>query len=153
MEKLEKLTECVADSSQYLEIKYLNGQLEHKKGPVREWLNRFQHQSIRIKDAYKLDDAQLLVVYKRNEKTSEVNRRLVHGPCVFMPEANEWLHKFKWHTPDPAVKGHLIHAHRSDGDSGVEILTTRPDFIHYYVCQPRISHHSVDKPSSVVFSF
>ena len=134
MEKFEKLTEYVADSSQYLEIKYINGRLEHKQGPAREWFNRFQHQSIGLKDIYKLDDAQLLVVYKRNDKTSEVNRRLVRGPCVFMPEASEWLHKFKWHTADPNNKGHLIHTHRSDGESsGFEILTTRPDFMHYYV--------------------
>ncbi|KAG8463694.1 hypothetical protein KFE25_003967 [Diacronema lutheri] len=27
----------------------------------------------------------------------KVERRVVHGPAVFMPEANEWLHVFSWH--------------------------------------------------------
>lgn len=26
-----------------------------------------------------------------------VERRVVHGPAVFIPEANEWLHTFSWH--------------------------------------------------------
>ena len=26
-----------------------------------------------------------------------VERRVVHGPAVFMPDSNEWLHTFSWH--------------------------------------------------------
>lgn len=31
------------------------------------------------------------------EGAMHVERRVVHGPAVFMPDSNEWLHSFSWH--------------------------------------------------------
>ena len=31
------------------------------------------------------------------EGTCVVERRVVHGPAVFIPDSNEWLHSFSWH--------------------------------------------------------
>jgi len=31
------------------------------------------------------------------EGAVHVERRVVHGPAVFMPDANEWVHTFSWH--------------------------------------------------------
>lgn len=31
------------------------------------------------------------------EGAMHVERRVVHGPAVFMPDSNEWLHTFSWH--------------------------------------------------------
>jgi len=31
------------------------------------------------------------------EGATHVERRVVHGPAVFMPDHNEWLHTFSWH--------------------------------------------------------
>jgi len=36
------------------------------------------------------------------EGASYVERRVVHGPSVFMPNAAEWLHTFDWHGTPPA---------------------------------------------------
>jgi hypothetical protein len=44
------------------------------------------------------------------ERTGEegavhVERRVVHGPAIFMPESNEWLHTFSWHGSVKDGKG------------------------------------------------
>ena len=36
------------------------------------------------------------------EGTVHVERRVVHGPSVFMPESTEWLHTFSWHGTPPS---------------------------------------------------
>src|SRR5262249_19114322 len=36
------------------------------------------------------------VVYSRQGET--VNRRIVYGPAVFVPQPGEWLHTFTWHA-------------------------------------------------------
>lgn len=82
---------------------------------------------------FKLDDSQLLVVYSRDETTKQVQRRIVRGPCKFMPEPNEWLHEFKWHTQDKLNVGHLI----SNDQNLFRIITVKPDFFHYYVKEVR----------------
>jgi hypothetical protein len=83
---------------------------------------------VQVKDALKLDDSQLIVVYNRNEKTKQVNRRIVKGPCVYMQSSNEWLHEFKWHSVDSENLGHL----NFNGEK-FNVLTIKPDFFHYYV--------------------
>ena len=39
------------------------------------------------------------------EGAMHVERRVVHGPAVFMPDANEWLHTFSWHGSTTDGKG------------------------------------------------
>ena len=46
------------------------------------------HESILVKDAISLDANEVLVVYKH--KAGNVSRYLKHGPCVFVPDSNEW---------------------------------------------------------------
>lgn len=132
MEKLEKLHQYVADSNQYLVIKYIDGNVVHKKGPVAEWFNRFEHESISVENGYKLNSSQLIIVYNQNLKTNQVVRRVIEGPCLFIPDASEWLHQFKWHSPDSNNLGHLV----KDGNE-FRILTNKPDFFHYYVNEVR----------------
>jgi len=132
MEKLEKLQSYVADATQYLIIKYHDGRVIHKKGPIKEWLNRFEHEWIDVKNLYKLNSSEILIVYNRDSETTKVNRRLCKGPCQFMPDANEWTHEFNWHIPDSKSIGHMI-----KGENKFEILTNKPDFFHYYVNEVR----------------
>lgn len=40
--------------------------------------------------------------------TDTVEKRVVRGPTLFIPAANEWLHEFAWHGSDPADKGRLV---------------------------------------------
>lgn len=58
--------------------------------PTREWFNRLVHESITTEKLLQLNSFQMIVVYSRSDKNN-VERRLIQGPCVFMPEPNEWL--------------------------------------------------------------
>ena len=126
--KLEKLREYIANVNEYLVVKYLNGNVSHIRGPVREFLNRLEHESISVEKMLQLKSSQLIVVYSRNNNNNTVERRLVPGPCIFMLQPNEWLHNFVWHGQDPNLIGHLV-PHLSKFSA----LTTQPDFFHYHV--------------------
>ena len=41
-----------------------------------------------IKNAEKLNSNEMLVVYKQEQEF--IQRRLVPGPAIFVPESNEW---------------------------------------------------------------
>lgn len=132
MEKMEKLRSYVADEKQYLIIKFVSGAVKHMRGPCMEWFNRFEHESITVKDLYQLNSSEIIIVYKRDSQTTTVDRRLCEGPCMFMPHSNEWIHEFNWHVMDHQNIGHLI-----KNDLKFEILTKKPDFFHYYVKEVR----------------
>lgn len=53
------------------------------------FFNPMLHESISVVDALKLDANHMIVVYKRL-KDSSVQRRILQGPTVFVPEAEEW---------------------------------------------------------------
>ncbi len=128
LSKLEKLRKVTANERQYLALKLVNGELRHVPGPASEWLNRFQYQSIDVKDMYNLNLSQMIVVYSRDEKTNNVKRRIISGPCMFMLAPNEWLHTFQWHAQDNKLPGHI-----NPNGTIFEILTVKPDFFHYHV--------------------
>lgn len=51
--------------------------------------NPLLYESVTVKESTKIDANHLIVVYKRL-KESDVERRVVQGPTVFVPEAEEW---------------------------------------------------------------
>jgi hypothetical protein len=51
--------------------------------------NPLLHESIEVELANKVDANHMMVVYKRL-KDSDVQRRIIQGPTVFVPEAEEW---------------------------------------------------------------
>lgn len=50
--------------------------------------NRLEVVSIEVKESIKLDSNHLLVVYRQEE--GHIDRRIVRGPAVFVPGAQEW---------------------------------------------------------------
>lgn len=110
------------------------------------------HEYIRVSDGIRLDDSQLVVVYKRDVESSnspqQVSRRLVKGPCVYMIESNEWLHVFNWHKQDKENVGHMVHS-RNNQDVAASLnalitpLTLKPEFFYYYVKEVRTSDDSL----------
>ena len=52
------------------------------------YMNRLEVDSILVNNAVKLDANHMLVVYKQLEGIIE--RRIVQGPTIFVPEAHEW---------------------------------------------------------------
>lgn len=57
--------------------------------PCEIFFNPMLHENISVMDALKLDANHMIVVYKRL-KDSTVQRRIIQGPTVFVPEAEEW---------------------------------------------------------------
>lgn len=97
--------------------------------PTVEWFNRFMHESIGVRKGITLDQSQMIVVYNRDNESKEVKRKLVKGPCLYILEANEWIHEFKWHMQDLQNIGHM----KLSEAASFTVLTLKPDFFHYHV--------------------
>lgn len=95
------------DQQSYLVIEYLDGKVEHRRGPTFVMVDPCLHHKVSVKHAIMLEASQALVVYSEDEVSphhtgksddqKSVTRRLVKGPEIFCPLANEWLHRFSWH--------------------------------------------------------
>ena len=104
------LDRYVADASQFLSVQYRDGRKENVRGPVARFNDPCVHQSMAVKDAYKLAANEALVVYcekaavaptcmlpaKKGEqansppvKGAAVERRVVTGPAIFIPSAQD----------------------------------------------------------------
>jgi hypothetical protein len=86
----------------YLVIEYLDGKVEHRRGPTFVIVDPCLHRNVSTKPAIMLEASEALVVYTEDKGLSNsdqkgVSRRLVKGPEIFIPMANEWLHRFSWH--------------------------------------------------------
>ena len=51
--------------------------------------NPLEHESIQVENAVKIDSNHLIVVY-RQQVDNSVERRIIQGPTLFIPEAGEW---------------------------------------------------------------
>lgn len=85
------------------------------------------HENIQTLDALKLDANHMVVVYKR-VKDGAVQRKIIQGPTVFVPEAEEWLHEFKWHGTDPENKTRMV-----PGRDKFQQLAVIPEQFYYNV--------------------
>lgn len=57
--------------------------------PCEIFKNPLEHTSIEVKDSVKIDSNHMVVVYRRLPNNS-VERRIVQGPTLFIPQADEW---------------------------------------------------------------
>ncbi|XP_060083490.1 uncharacterized protein LOC132562749 [Ylistrum balloti] len=126
-ERLQYLKSYTANQYQFLVLKDKDGVVTHKRGPCEVFHNTMMYDSIEIKDATKIDANHLIVVYKRL-KDNDVQRRIIQGPTVFVPEAEEWLHQFTWHGCDATDKTRMIPGHNKFTQ-----LAIIPDQFYYNV--------------------
>src|SRR5262245_1175697 len=99
-DRVERLRRYSAEAHQYLAVRFLDGRVEHLRGPVDLWFDPVEHASITIQDSIPIDADEVLVVYQR-QKDEMVARRVLKGPAQYVPQADEWLHEFCWHGADP----------------------------------------------------
>lgn len=99
-QRIDHLERHSAGASQYLVIRFRDGHAEHLRGPAAVYFHPIEHASIEMHDAIPLDANEALVVYTRHD--DHISRRIVRGPELFVPAANEWLHEFSWHGSTPA---------------------------------------------------
>ncbi|XP_046570214.1 uncharacterized protein LOC124278529 [Haliotis rubra] len=125
--RLHRLERYTADATQYIVMKDKDGVVKHKQGPCEVFFNPLILDSIKTESALKLDANHMVVVYKRL-KDSNVQRRVIQGPVVFVPQAEEWMHMFNWHGSDLNNQGRMIPAHYKFTQ-----LTVIPDQFYYNV--------------------
>lgn len=93
--KVEPLSRVVARDGEYLEVLFRDGRTEHRAGPCELWVDPLLHSSVDVRPAIDLDAHQAVVVYRETE--AGVSHRILRGPALFVPQPNEWLHRFQWH--------------------------------------------------------
>ncbi|XP_064650600.1 uncharacterized protein LOC135502048 [Lineus longissimus] len=125
-QRLQKLTSYSASQHEYLVIKNKDGVVCHMPGPCQVFHNTLEYDEIRVEPSIKLDANHMIVVYKKMKES--VARRVVQGPTVFIPAAEEWLHQFAWHGSDPKDKTRMVPALKRFTQ-----LTTIPDQFYYNV--------------------
>jgi len=100
LQRIDALRRHSALAHQYLAVRFLDGRTQHVRGPADLWFDPDRHESISVEDATPVDAHEALVVYAR-EADERVTQRVLRGPAQYVPEANEWLHHFRWHGADP----------------------------------------------------
>jgi hypothetical protein len=99
-ERIDPLARFSAEAHQYLAVRFLDGRVEHLRGPVDLWFNPVEHATITVEGSIAVDAHEALVLYQRLDNGT-VTRRVLDGPAQYVPEPNEWLHEFRWHGADP----------------------------------------------------
>lgn len=98
--RFESLPRYAAGPDQYLAIRFRDGHVQHLPGPAAVWHHPVEHEKVETRDAMVLDANEAIVVY--SQEPGRVARRVVRGPVMYVPAANEWLHEFRWHGAAPA---------------------------------------------------
>lgn len=96
---IDKLRLYAAGADEYLAVTFKDGHSEHMRGPVSVWFDPVRHREISVQKALAVNANEAVVVYR--QEPDRVSRRIVRGPDLYVPEANEWLHQFVWHGSDP----------------------------------------------------
>ncbi len=99
------MTHHVAHPGEYLIVRYRDGRQEHLAGPAEVWFDPRVHQEITCEDMLQVAAKEAVVVYSQKDGTSTVQRRVEHGPTLFMPRPGEWLHTFVWHASEGGSQG------------------------------------------------
>ena len=60
----------------------------HTHSPAEMFVNRLEVDFIDVNNSVKLDANHMVVVYKQEE--GKIDRRIVQGPTIFVPNAHEW---------------------------------------------------------------
>jgi len=101
--KFHVLQHHVAYPGEFLIVRFKDGSQKHLPGPSEIWLDPRAHSDCEKEDALQISAKESVVVYskqkieKDGEEKEEVQRRIVSGPALFVPEPGEWLHTFCWH--------------------------------------------------------
>jgi hypothetical protein len=101
----QRMAHHVAHPGDYLIVRYRDGRQEHLTGPAEVWLDPRIHQEVTCEEMLQVAAREAVVVYSQKDGTSSVQRRIEHGPTLFMPRPGEWLHTFVWHASEGGSEG------------------------------------------------
>jgi len=121
-----------ADQQQYLVIKHKSGKREHVRGPKDIFNDPVQFDEISVQEGVHVNNYEVIVVY-REEAEDKVKRRVIRGPLLFIPAADEWIHTFVWHGTDADKTKWTPQANK------FQKLQITPDQLYYNVRDVRTS--------------
>lgn len=89
--KLAKLTPVTASENQFVEIRFADGHTEFRAGPTRVFPHPVDHACVQLRELTHIHRGAALVVYAKDPGTSKVGRKILEGPCTYMPSSTtEW---------------------------------------------------------------
>jgi len=120
------LTRRKAGPHQYLRVAHRDGRVEHIEGGSSLYENPVFHDEVTVHDGTRLNsNSECIIVYKNNSQDTQNNKkkndkqgapslkkdifldtvptcqggkRVILGPCLFIPEPDEHIHEFCWST-------------------------------------------------------
>eukprot|EP00511_Aplanochytrium_stocchinoi_P010213 CAMPEP_0204872652 /NCGR_PEP_ID=MMETSP1348-20121228/38434_1 /ASSEMBLY_ACC=CAM_ASM_000700 /TAXON_ID=215587 /ORGANISM="Aplanochytrium stocchinoi, Strain GSBS06" /LENGTH=479 /DNA_ID=CAMNT_0052027559 /DNA_START=151 /DNA_END=1590 /DNA_ORIENTATION=- len=167
--EVEMCHKYVCGPGKYLKIQHKDGRMEHLRGPQMTWFDELNHETIEVRDAIKLEANEAIVVYRElreewaetldeaeegsteknpreeanvpvaQDQKNRVKRRIVHGPTVFIPAHNEWLHKFSWHGSQNGSKTGAHNDTKVAHAVNFKKIRCMPDHMYYTVREMRTS--------------
>jgi hypothetical protein len=129
----------VAHPGQYLVVRFRDGRQEHLPGPAEIWFDSRIHLKVETQEALQLAAKEAVVVYTRNAETNQTSRRVVEGPCSFIPAPGEFLHTFSWHGATGGSQG----AVKVSKGLVFQKLWLMPDQMYYDVTDVRTADNAL----------
>lgn len=129
----------VAHPGEYLIVRHRDGRQEHLPGPAEVWFDPRVHLDVAREDALQVAAKEAVVVYSSKEGTGAVQRRVEHGPTLFVPRPGEWLHTFSWHASRGGSEG----ARKVSGGLVFQKLWLMPDQMYHDVPDVRTADDAV----------
>ncbi|MEO0814733.1 MAG: hypothetical protein AAFY60_17860, partial [Myxococcota bacterium] len=101
--RFRALQQHVAHPGEFLIVRSRSGEQEHIAGPAELWFDPRIHLSVSKEESLPIDANEAVVAYTKGGNEA-LERRVLRGPTMFVPQPGEWLHNFSWHgsqqTPD-----------------------------------------------------
>ena len=133
-----QMRRIVAHPGEYLSVRFCDGSQQHIKGPAEIWRDPRIHSEIEVQQGLTLTTKEAVVVYGE-DKNGLTQRRIVHGPRLFVPYPGEWLHRFSWH----ASRGDKNGAVKQPNALNFQKLWLMPDQMYHDVRDVRTADDAV----------
>lgn len=110
-----------AGKQEYIVVNFKDGRQENIPGPRTMFENPVEHTSVFVKSAIQVSNSEALVIYRDGRanannqslaqgmgalssvvkvedagRDNSLSRRVLRGPALFVPHADEWVHQFTW---------------------------------------------------------
>lgn len=145
-ELIEDIWCFVATSNQYVRVQYLDGRIEHLKGPTSIWFNPSIHSDINMLDAVDVLPGSAIMAFD-NEAAESKKGRIIEGPATFFPGPFERYVKLKSVTAGDLefIKIHY-HDGRIEHRPGPTVVHEDPEEMKSVLVQPMVTigaHHAM----------
>ncbi len=94
--RFKALHQHVAHPGEFLMVRSRDGTQNHLPGPAELWSDPRVHLSVSKQESLPIDANEAVVAYTKGENGA-LERRVLRGPTMFVPQPGEWLHTFSWH--------------------------------------------------------